>query len=76
MRIAASRAGLRVKNVRYISFPFQFQASLAYALHPHALQPLETMWIGESRLIYWLLFSFVYLADFLRVGDVIEVTLS
>jgi 2-polyprenyl-3-methyl-5-hydroxy-6-metoxy-1,4-benzoquinol methylase len=76
MRIAAKKAGLRLNSIRYISFPFQFQASLAYALHPHALQPLETMWIGESRLLYWLLFPLVYIADFLRIGDVIEVTLS
>jgi SAM-dependent methyltransferase len=76
MRIAADRTGLTVRNIRHISFPFQFQASLAYVLHPRARVPLDKTWLGTSTLAYWLLFPLVYLVDFLRIGDVIEVTLE
>ncbi len=76
MRIAAKKAGLKVKKVRYISFPFQFQASFAYLLHPNAKVPLDKTWLGENRLAYWLLFPLVYLVDLFRIGDVIEVTLA
>jgi len=76
MRIAAEQAGLNLKKVRFISFPFQFQASLAYVFHPGARVPLDKTWLGESRLAYWLLFPLVYLVDFLRIGDVIETTMT
>jgi 2-polyprenyl-3-methyl-5-hydroxy-6-metoxy-1,4-benzoquinol methylase len=76
MRIAARKAGLKVKKVRYISFPFQFQASLAYLLHPKARIPLDKTWLGESRIAYWLLFPLVYLVDLLHIGDVIEVKMN
>ncbi len=76
MRIAAKKAGLKMKKVRYISFPFQFQASISYLLHPNAKLPLDKTWLGESRLAYWLLFPLVYLVDLFRIGDVIEVTLA
>lgn len=76
MRIAAEKAGLNLKKVRFISFPFQFQASLAYVFNPRARVPLDKTWLGENRLAYWLLFPLVYLVDFLRIGDVIEATLQ
>ncbi|MEM2916596.1 MAG: class I SAM-dependent methyltransferase [Candidatus Woesearchaeota archaeon] len=76
MCIAARKAGLKVKKVRYISFPFQFQASFAYLLHPSAKLPLDKTWLGRSRLMYWLLFPLVYAVDLLHIGDVIEVTLT
>ncbi len=76
MRIAAKKTGLALKGVRYISFPFEFQASLAYVFHPRATVPLDKTWIGESRLLYWLFFPLVYLTDFLRIGDVIETTFT
>ena len=76
MRIAAQKAGLTLKSTRFISFPFQFQASLAYVFHPRARVPLDKTWLGESRIAYWLLFPLVYLVDFLRIGDVIETTMT
>ncbi len=76
MRIAAKKAGLRVKKVRFVSFPFQFQASLSYLLHPKAKIPLDKTWLGKSKLAYWLLFPLVYIVDLLHIGDVIEVTLA
>lgn len=76
MRVAAEKAGMDIAGIRYISFPFQFQASLAYVFNPHGRVPLDKTWLGENRLAYWLLFPLVYLVDFLRIGDVIEVTLK
>lgn len=75
MRLAAKKAGLRVTGIRFVSFPFQFQASLAYLLNRKGV-PLDKTWLGTSRLVYWLLFPLVYLVDFLRVGDVIEMTMT
>lgn len=76
MRIAAQKAGLSIRNIRYISFPSQFQASLACLTHPTGRIPLDKTWASQSRLLYWLFFPLVYLVDFLRIGDVIEVTLQ
>ena len=76
MRIAAEKTGLDLRRVRFISFPFQFQASLAYVLNRNRSVPLDKTWLGESRVAYWLLFPLVYLVDFLRIGDVIETTMT
>lgn len=76
MRLAARKAGLKVDGIRYISFPFQFQGSLAYLLNRNRAIPLDQMWLGTSKLLYWLLFPAAYLVDFLHLGDVIEVVMT
>ena len=73
--LLAKQANLAINKVRYISFPFQFQASLAYVLHPKGNLPLEKTWVGRSRVLYWLFMPLVYVVDLLRIGDVIEVSL-
>ena len=76
MRLAAQKTGLKVKGIRHVSFPFQFQASFAYVWNRNRATPLDKMRLATSKLLYWLLFPFVYLVDFLHVGDVIEVSLT
>lgn len=73
--LLAKKAGLVIKNTRYISFPFQFQASLAYVLHPKGTPALEETWVGKNRFLYWFFMPLVYIVDLLRIGDVIEVRL-
>lgn len=75
MRLAARKTGLRLRKIRYVSSPFQFQASLAYVMNMKGV-PLDKTWLGTSKLVYWLLFPLVYLVDFLHIGDVIEVYLT
>ncbi len=75
IELLAKQAGLVIKNTRYISFPFQFQASLAYVLHPKGNLALEETWVGRSRFLYWLFMPLVYAVDLLRLGDVIEISL-
>jgi len=76
MQMAARKAGLMVRGVRYISFPSSFQASIMYVLHPRAKTPLENNWVNKSKLLYWLLLPLVYIVDILHIGDVIEVTMK
>jgi 2-polyprenyl-3-methyl-5-hydroxy-6-metoxy-1,4-benzoquinol methylase len=73
MRLAAKKAGLHVRGMRYVSFPGQFQGSIANVLNK---QKLADSRINNSRLLYWLFMPFVYVVDFLHMGDVIEVTLT
>ncbi len=76
MRLFAKKAGLKMVGLRYISFPAQFQTSITFLLNAHRAVPLQDSWLNRSRLLYWLFLPLVYVVDFLRIGDVIEVTLQ
>lgn len=76
MRQFAKKADLKVKKIRYTSFPASFHVSAMFSLYKNRQIPLDQKWMNNSRLLYWLCFPFVYIVDFLRIGDVIEATLT
>ncbi len=76
MRAFARKTGLRVQNIRYLSFPSQFHVSLAYLFARNRSVPMERAWLCTSRLAHAFCLPLAYLVDFLRIGDVIEATLT
>ena len=75
MKRCAARAGLRAERTRFISFPYEFQVSIAYLLNAHKHRPIEESRFAMSKAAYYLLFPLIYLLDMLHIGGVIEVTL-
>ena len=75
IKYMASIGKFNIESIRYISFPYGIQASLAYVFNKNE-KPLDRTWIGKSRMLYFVIFPIVYILDFLHCGDAIEVTLT